>query len=317
MENPISPYMTNREACTDTVSSFSTMQMQSLKSADGSIFVTGLSMSKATAKKNVKADGYVAACDVPGIKRLIPLEWREQQFFNNIYELVGVPVVTVQLTYNGWVTELQDLEKSRQLRKAVGLDNLLYTPDADFSCFADLALSSPEDYYIEGQGSLLQKSAVPEPQWPPLQLPQSESSRCSSKQEPPPTSLSEKPISSVAETQPNAGKSTTHVSNPRKFLETKRSKRRTNLKFVDAEIVNGGELVDVDDFSAELPNFTAELLDSLPLESVVPREHMGLFVRNVARCVVVFVACNDIVVFFFIFFYLDVGEGAEGLRLGS
>jgi zeta-carotene desaturase len=44
----------------------------------------------------------------------------------------------------------------RQLRKAIGLDNLLYTPDADFSCFADLALASPEDYYIEGQGSLLQ-----------------------------------------------------------------------------------------------------------------------------------------------------------------
>jgi len=44
----------------------------------------------------------------------------------------------------------------RRLGKAVGLDNLLYTPDADFSCFADLALSSPEDYYIEGQGSLLQ-----------------------------------------------------------------------------------------------------------------------------------------------------------------
>jgi zeta-carotene desaturase len=44
----------------------------------------------------------------------------------------------------------------RQLKKATGLDNLLYTPDADFSCFADLALASPEDYYIEGQGSLLQ-----------------------------------------------------------------------------------------------------------------------------------------------------------------
>lgn len=44
----------------------------------------------------------------------------------------------------------------RQLKEAVGLDNLLYSPDADFSCFADLALTSPEDYYIEGQGSLLQ-----------------------------------------------------------------------------------------------------------------------------------------------------------------
>ncbi|KAH9754166.1 Zeta-carotene desaturase /chromoplastic [Citrus sinensis] len=60
--------------------------------------------------------------------------------------------VAVQLRYNGWVTELQDLERSRQLRQAVGLDNLLYTPDADFSCFADLALTSPEDYYREGSG---------------------------------------------------------------------------------------------------------------------------------------------------------------------
>ncbi|KAG4908545.1 hypothetical protein JHK86_057029 [Glycine max] len=138
------------------------------KSADGSIYVTGLSMSKATAKKIVKADAYVAACDVPGIKRLLPSKWREQEFFNNIYELVGVPVVTVQLRYNGWVTELQDLEKSRRLGKAVGLDNLLYTPDADFSCFADLALSSPEDYYIEGQGSLLQCVLTPGDPYMPL-----------------------------------------------------------------------------------------------------------------------------------------------------
>lgn len=49
-----------------------------------------------------------------------------------------------------------DSKMIRQLRQAAGLDNLLYTPDADFSCFADLALSSPEDYYLEGQGSLLQ-----------------------------------------------------------------------------------------------------------------------------------------------------------------
>jgi zeta-carotene desaturase len=55
----------------------------------------------------------ISACDVPGIKRLLPSEWREKEFFNNIYELVGVPVVTVQLRYNGWVTELQNLELSR------------------------------------------------------------------------------------------------------------------------------------------------------------------------------------------------------------
>ncbi|XP_012844770.1 PREDICTED: zeta-carotene desaturase, chloroplastic/chromoplastic-like [Erythranthe guttata] len=138
------------------------------RSADGGVYVTGLAMSKATEKKTVKADAYVAACDVPGIKRLLPQDWRESQFFDNIYKLVGVPVVTVQLRYNGWVTELKDLERSRQLRQASGLDNLLYTPDADFSCFADLALTSPADYYIEGQGSLLQCVLTPGDPYMPL-----------------------------------------------------------------------------------------------------------------------------------------------------
>uniref|UniRef100_A0A803KPM8 Zeta-carotene desaturase, chloroplastic/chromoplastic n=1 Tax=Chenopodium quinoa TaxID=63459 RepID=A0A803KPM8_CHEQI len=124
--------------------------------------------SQATNKKTVRADAYVAACDVPGIKKLLPAEWRDMELFNNIYELVGVPVVTVQLRYNGWVTELQDLQQSRQLKQATGLDNLLYTPDADFSCFADLALTSPEDYYIAGQGSLLQCVLTPGDPYMPL-----------------------------------------------------------------------------------------------------------------------------------------------------
>ena len=44
---------------------------------------------------------------------------------------------------------------------AHGMDNLLYSADADFSCFADLALVSPVDYYKEGQGSLMQVGAAP------------------------------------------------------------------------------------------------------------------------------------------------------------
>ncbi|XP_044965701.1 zeta-carotene desaturase, chloroplastic/chromoplastic isoform X2 [Hordeum vulgare subsp. vulgare] len=138
------------------------------KSLDGETYVKGLLISKATSSEIIKADAYVAACDVPGIKRLLPLEWREWDMFDNIYKLDGVPVVTVQLRYNGWVTEVQDLEKSRQLQKAVGLDNLLYTPDADFSCFSDLALSSPADYYIEGQGSLIQAVLTPGDPYMPL-----------------------------------------------------------------------------------------------------------------------------------------------------
>jgi zeta-carotene desaturase len=67
----------------------------------------------------------------------------------------------VQLRFDGWVTELNDAENRQQLQQAAGIDNLLYTPDADFSCFADLALTSPGDYYKPGEGSLLQLVLTP------------------------------------------------------------------------------------------------------------------------------------------------------------
>lgn len=50
---------------------------------------------------------------------------------------------------------------------APGLDNLLYSADADFSCFADLAITSPGDYYKEGEGSLMQCVLTPGDKWMP------------------------------------------------------------------------------------------------------------------------------------------------------
>ncbi|MEM1368880.1 MAG: 9,9'-di-cis-zeta-carotene desaturase [Cyanobacteria bacterium P01_H01_bin.15] len=123
--------------------------------------VTGLVVADGASDKLITAEAYVAACDVPGIKRLLPEAWRRWPQFDNIYKLNAVPVVTVQLRFNGWVTEINDVTKRQQLAKAVGMDNLLYSADADFSCFADLALTSPADYYREGQGSLLQLVLTP------------------------------------------------------------------------------------------------------------------------------------------------------------
>lgn len=125
--------------------------------------VTGLRLTKAGEEQIVKADAYVAALDVPGAKRLIPEAWRSQPFFDNVFKLVGVPVITVQLRYDGWVTEMQDPKVAKQLNtgRAYGINNLLYSADADFSCFADLALTSPVDYYKEGEGSLMQCVLTP------------------------------------------------------------------------------------------------------------------------------------------------------------
>lgn len=123
--------------------------------------VTGLVVANGDSEETITADTYVCACDVPGIQRLLPQEWRTWAEFDNIYKLEAVPVATVQLRFDGWVTELHDAAQRRQLAHAAGMDNLLYTPDADFSCFADLALTSPSDYYREGQGSLLQLVLTP------------------------------------------------------------------------------------------------------------------------------------------------------------
>ena len=128
---------------------------------EGVTQVDGLVVKNGDTEEHITADAYIAACDVPGITRLLPEYWRKWSEFDNIYKLDAVPVATVQLRFDGWVTEMQDAQKRKQLKQAVGMDNLLYTPDADFSCFADLALTSPADYYREGIGSLMQLVLTP------------------------------------------------------------------------------------------------------------------------------------------------------------
>lgn len=128
--------------------------MHFTENEDGQFTVTGLDVANGTETDRVVADVYIAACDVPGVQKLVPDAWRaKHKMFANISELDTVPVVTVQLRYDGWVTE------------AVGggssIDNLLYTPDAEFSCFADLAVTSPTHYYKEGEGSLMQAVFTP------------------------------------------------------------------------------------------------------------------------------------------------------------
>jgi zeta-carotene desaturase len=133
--------------------------------------VSALKLGTPDGEIEVRADAYLAACDVPGIQRLIPQAWRRWPLFANIDRLEAVPVATVQLRYDGWVTELGDTPAAAAARSDVsrpaGLDNLLYTADADFSCFADLALASPADYRREGLGSLLQCVLTPGDPWIP------------------------------------------------------------------------------------------------------------------------------------------------------
>jgi zeta-carotene desaturase len=139
---------------------------------NGQTVVTSLVLGTPDGEKRVEADAYLAACDVPGVQRLLPQAWRRFPEFAAIDRLETVPVATVQLRYDGWVTELGDGAEAQarrnDLNRPAGLDNLLYTADADFSCFADLALASPADYRREGLGSLLQCVLTPGDPWIPL-----------------------------------------------------------------------------------------------------------------------------------------------------
>jgi len=117
-----------------------------------------------TGAKNVyhEFDTVVAALDLPGIKKILPENFRKYDQFDKIYNLDCVPIATVQVRFDGWVTEMQDDSRMLDISgdqsdgKAAGIDNLLYSVDAEFSCFADLALTSPGDYYKPGEGSLIQ-----------------------------------------------------------------------------------------------------------------------------------------------------------------
>jgi zeta-carotene desaturase len=107
-------------------------------------------------------DVVVGALDVPGVKKVLPESFRKYPMFDNIYNLECVPIATVQVRFDGWVTEMNDknamvdVSGDKSDGKAPGIDNLLYSADAEFSCFADLALTSPGEYYKPGEGSLIQ-----------------------------------------------------------------------------------------------------------------------------------------------------------------
>ena len=54
---------------------------------------------------------------VVGAKRLIPQDWRRHKEFDNIHKLDGVAVITVQLRYNGWITEMQNPEAQHDMQQ--------------------------------------------------------------------------------------------------------------------------------------------------------------------------------------------------------
>ena len=84
--------------------------------------VTGITLQTPEGEQTIKADKYLAACDVSGIKRIIPRSWRRFKEFDSLFKLDAVPVATVQLRYDGWVTEINNQQAQKNLKRPSGLD---------------------------------------------------------------------------------------------------------------------------------------------------------------------------------------------------
>lgn len=159
LHDPILEYLKERNVKVNT----STGCRQIVHELDNNgmpIRVTGIKVGPREELKEF--DVVVAALDVPGIQKVLPESFRKYPIFDNIYKLDTVPIATVQVRFDGWVTEMNDDGRMMDVSgdqsdgKGAGIDNLLYSADAEFSCFADLALASPGEYYKEGEGSLIQ-----------------------------------------------------------------------------------------------------------------------------------------------------------------
>lgn len=84
---------------------------------EGQSKIDGIVINNGETTETITADTYVFALDIPGIQRIIPEAWRQWSEFDNIYNLEAVPVATVQLRFDGWVTELNDPENVNNSKK--------------------------------------------------------------------------------------------------------------------------------------------------------------------------------------------------------
>jgi uncharacterized protein with NAD-binding domain and iron-sulfur cluster len=92
----------------------------------------------------LEADVFVLAAPLHSARQLLPGELRALPYFDRLWGLKSVPVMNVQVWFDRYVSEV---------------DNLFFTADAPFSVFADLALTSP--LYDRTGGSLVSMAVAP------------------------------------------------------------------------------------------------------------------------------------------------------------
>jgi phytoene desaturase len=92
----------------------------------------------------VTGDAYVSAMPVHNLRKVLPDSLRQFPYFDNLKQLKGTPVITMQLFFD---------------RQIAGVDNLLFSAGTHLSVYADMAMVAPE--YHNGGKSIMQFVVAP------------------------------------------------------------------------------------------------------------------------------------------------------------
>lgn len=115
---------------------------------DGSVNHFLMKGSADSEEYTITADAYVSAMSVDAMKLMMPDEWKAQPYFQQLQELEGVPVISIQLWFD---------------RKLSDVDHLLFSRSPLLSVYADMSNACRE--YSDPDKSMLELVLAPAEDW--------------------------------------------------------------------------------------------------------------------------------------------------------
>ncbi len=115
---------------------------------DGSVHHFLMKGSADTEEYQITADAYVSAMSVDAMKLMMPDQWKSDSYFQQLHELEGVPVISIQLWFD---------------RKLSDVDHLLFSRSPLLSVYADMSNACRE--YSDPNKSMLELVLAPAADW--------------------------------------------------------------------------------------------------------------------------------------------------------
>jgi 15-cis-phytoene desaturase len=116
--------------------------------ADGQVEKLIIGSLNGANDQEVLADAYVSAMSVDAIKALMPEQWQAMPYFQQLNELEGVPVISVQIWFD---------------RKLTDIDHTLFSRSPILSVYSDMSNSCKE--YADPDKSMLELVVAPAADW--------------------------------------------------------------------------------------------------------------------------------------------------------